>query len=278
MATLSAYLTHAAHPGRQRRCTSRRHHSTWRSTGALGLSAAPARRAPQHAGHSERRHCQSEWRTSRPDTSDHSSRRGRHHAAESFAARRSPNSSARSNPVPGPNRSGTGSCARIGPAHGAGAAPNRSISIRCVSAGRARADGVVPSRASRRSRGAGGAGGRGSMFPLDSRFSLFGAQVAAALGLAVRVCFALRAGADDACVADLPGAIPVLHGISDKPLCDGGLQCIRRADTDEEAKLLATSMQQAFVNLRSAHGRRYCSRRCPVSTRTRTRTIWSVLG
>ncbi len=79
--------------------------------------------------------------------------------------------------------------------------------------------------------------------------SLFGAQVAAALGLPF-------AFASHFAPAQLLQAFEIYRArfkpsqYLDKPYAMAGFN-VFAADTDEEAKLIVTSMQQAFVNLRS---------------------------
>ncbi len=79
--------------------------------------------------------------------------------------------------------------------------------------------------------------------------SLFGAQLAARARPALRLRLALRA-------AEMMQAIDIYRASFqpsaqlDKPYVMLGFN-VFAADTDDEARLLATSMQQAFVNLRS---------------------------
>ena len=80
-------------------------------------------------------------------------------------------------------------------------------------------------------------------------------QLAADAGPALRLRLALRAGAADAGDRDLPRALPAL-GAAGRALRDAGLQ--RRSPptpTRRRARLL-TSLQQAFVNLRTRPARR----------------------
>ena len=82
--------------------------------------------------------------------------------------------------------------------------------------------------------------------------SLFGAQLAAELGPAIRIRVALRAGADDAGDRDLPKPLQqtsLMKNSLDRPYVMLGVNVVA-ADTDEEARRLFTSHQQIFLALR----------------------------
>ena len=117
---------------------------------------------------------------------------------------------------------------------------------RHVSAGRARAHHLFPRRSG--PTGPGGSRARAEGSRLDSRIELVRRAARGRAGTAVRVRVAFRAGADDARDRRLPGPVPPSQFLA-RPHLMLGVNVVA-ADTDEEAKRLFTSHQQAFVNLR----------------------------
>ena len=117
---------------------------------------------------------------------------------------------------------------------------------RGVPAGRARADGLLPRQPGGPVRAVPGAGLHVPIWILGS--SLFGAQLAAALGLPY-------AFASHFAPAQMMQAIELYRAQFqpseqlERPYVMLGFN-VFAADTDEEAQLLFTSLQQAFVNLR----------------------------
>ena len=93
---------------------------------------------------------------------------------------------------------------------------------------------------------------------------------------ALRLRLALRAADDDGSDPRLSRALRAV-GAARQALCDARLQRLSRPTRDEEAQLLATSVQQAFVALRTGHpitaaaaASRLCRRACRCSARDRS--------
>jgi hypothetical protein len=215
----------------------------WR---ALGLQPFLAGRTPRHAGHRERRHGGAD-RLCRGRHLDHPRRRRRHHAAEPLAARHC--RAVRHARIAVPGRIDLGLGRAPGSDHITARALRRNLSSDADEFPQdvLELQDYFADSPRRQVRAVPGAGLEVPLWILGS--SLFGAQLAAHLGLPY--AFASHFAPQMMMQAiDLYRANFKPSAQLDKPYVMLGFN-VFAADTDEEAQFRATSMQQAFVNLRS---------------------------
>ena len=149
--------------------------------------------------------------------------RGRHHAAESFAAGDRRAIRHLGEPVSGPHRSWAWAVLR-GPIRLTAQALRRNLTSDPEHFPRDVLELMgyfAPPTGEQRVMAIPGAGLKVPLWILGS--SLFGAQVAAAFGSTLRLRVALRAGHDDAGLGSLPRAIPTVR-TARPPLCHAGIQ------------------------------------------------------
>ena len=226
-----------------------------RSTPSLGLQALLAGRASQHAGHRQRGDRGGD-RPCRRRHQDDPRRRRRHHAAEPRAAgdRRAvrharvaliPAASISASAArPAPTSSPRGRCAATSPTSAdefpAGRARAAWRYFAPTAAGPARS---APCRAP---------GSNVPLWILGS--SLFGAQLAAALGLPFAFASHFAPRLTDAGARHLPRAVPAL-GAARQALCDGSASTSSPPTPTREAQRLFTSLQQAVRQPAPRHAR-----------------------